>query len=99
MSSPDPVSVPSEVEDGFVVSGFDEFAGLAPVSFAPGEFGKPADEESFGDEVVPESSATAIPGTVATEAPTPSATASAPTCPMYFAYPIFVPPTKAQLII
>lgn len=88
MSSPDPVSVPSDAEDGFVESSFGVFAGLAPVSFAPDEFGKPADDESFGDEIVPESSATAIPGIVATEAPTPSATASAPTCPMYFAYPI-----------
>jgi hypothetical protein len=87
------VSVASDAEDGFVESEFDEFAGFVLAEFAPEEFGKPVDDESFDDPggVVPVSSATAIPGTVATAAPTPSATANAPTCPTYFAYPILIP--------
>lgn len=44
------------------------------------------DESDDGDEL--ESSASATPGHVATAAPTPSATASAPTRPMYFAFPV-----------
>ena len=53
------------------------------------------DEESDadGEDVEPASdgSASATPGVFAIAAPTPSATASAPTRPMYFAVPIVVP--------
>ena len=52
------------------------------------------DEESDADDedVEPESdgSASATPGVFATAAPTPSATASAPTRPMYFAVPMMI---------
>jgi hypothetical protein len=46
------------------------------------------DDESDFDEDELESSASATPGHAATAAPTPSATASAPTRPMYFALPV-----------
>jgi hypothetical protein len=77
------VSVASDAEDGFAESASDVFAGFELAEFAPEEFGKPVEDESFDDPgaVVPESSATAIPGIVATAAPTPSATANAPTRP------------------
>ena len=57
--------------------------------------------ESDGDDedVEPESdgSASATPGVFAIAAPTPSATANAPTRPMYIAVPMVVPPpTKAM---
>ena len=52
------------------------------------------DEESDadGEDVEPESdgSASATPGVFAIAAPTPSATASAPTRPMYFAVPMMI---------
>jgi hypothetical protein len=60
-------------------------------------------DESDDDEDALESdgSATATHGVVATAVPMPSATASAPTRPMYFALPIVVPPpyTNARLRI
>ena len=45
------------------------------------------------DELESDGSATAAHGVVATAVPMPSATASAPTRPMYFALPITAPPT------
>jgi hypothetical protein len=53
------------------------------------------------DELESDGSATATHGVVATAAPMPSATASAPTRPMYFALPIVAPPpyTNARLRI
>jgi hypothetical protein len=54
-----------------------------------------ADEEESDDELeeldVESGSANATPGVLATAAPTPSATANAPTRPIYFAVPIVVP--------
>ena len=65
------------------------------------ELDSDVDEESDadGEDVEPESdgSASATSGVFAIAAPTPSATASAPTRPMYFAVPIVVPsPAKAM---
>jgi hypothetical protein len=51
------------------------------------------DESDDEDELESDGSATATHGVVATAVPMPSATASAPTRPMYFALPITAPPT------
>jgi hypothetical protein len=51
------------------------------------------DESDDEDELESDVSATATHGVVATAVPMPSATASAPTRPMYFALPITAPPT------
>jgi hypothetical protein len=59
-----------------------------------GEAGDDSDEPDL-PEPVPESSAHATPGVVATAVPTPSATANAPTRPTYLAYPIIVSPSRA----
>ncbi len=58
----------------------------------PGDFGDSdeSDDESDEDESE-EGSATATQGSATTAVPIPSATASAPTLPMYFAFPISVP--------
>jgi hypothetical protein len=73
----------------------------APVAPLPGaEPGDDSDDDS--DELdpresVPDSSAHATPGVVATAVPTPNATANAPTRPTYLAYPIGVcPPIRAE---
>jgi hypothetical protein len=66
-----------DVDDGFIEVG-PTFDGVDDASFASDE----AEVDGFDPDV---SSACATPGTVAMAAPTPSATASAPTRPMCFA--------------
>ena len=90
---PDVESVESDVE---LDSDFDEESDAAePDVESDVELDSDFDEESAadGEDVEPESdgSASATPGVFAIAAPTPSATASAPTRPMYFAVPIVVP--------
>jgi hypothetical protein len=60
-----------------------------------------SDESDDDADDAGDGSATATHGVVATAAPMPSATASAPTRPMYFALPIMAPPpyTNARLRI
>jgi hypothetical protein len=77
----EPVESDVESDDVELDSGFDE------------------ESDADGEDVEPESdgSASATPGVFAIAAPTPSATASAPTRPMYIAVPIVVPsPVEAM---
>ena len=96
---PDVESVESDVE---LDSDFDEESDAAePDVESDVELDSDFDEESdaAGEDVEPESdgSASATPGVFAIAAPTPSATASAPTRPIYIAVPIVVPsPAKAM---
>jgi len=55
------------------------------------------DEEPEADDESADGSATATHGVVATAVPMPSATASAPPRPTYFALPIVVPPRTPTL--
>ena len=96
--SPIEPDVESDVE---LDSDFDEESDAEPDVESDLELDSDFDEESDadGEDVEPESdgSASATPGVFAIAAPTPSATASAPTRPMYFAVPIVVPsPAKAM---
>ena len=93
---PDVESVEPDVEsDVELDSDVDEESDDEPDVESDFELDSDFDEESDadGEDVEPESdgSASATPGVFAIAAPTPSATASAPTRPMYFAVPIVVP--------
>jgi len=94
-SEPDVESVESGVESEVELdSDFDEESDDEPDVESDVELDSDFDEESDadGEDVEPESdgSASATPGVFAIAAPTPSATASAPTRPMYFAVPIMI---------
>jgi hypothetical protein len=56
------------------------------------------DDDSDADDDSADGSATATHGVVATAVPMPSATASAPTRPTYFALPISAPPIRRREI-
>jgi hypothetical protein len=86
VGSSSPAASPSDVDDetsAVLPAGFDE-SDADPPGEVPDEVPEDEesdDEESDGDDESPVGSAYAIPGVEATAAPTPSATANAPTRP------------------
>ncbi|MCV7298441.1 hypothetical protein H7J93_02175 [Mycobacterium barrassiae] len=94
------VGVDPAFEESFEDGSFDDGADDdSDVDDAPGVLDDPDasdpesddEDESDDDDESDEGSATATQGNATTAVPIPSATASAPTLPMYFALPISVP--------